>query len=901
MISGPDNSRLYLQSEDSGLFELLKTRAERNPEAVAFTAPGRSPLSYGHLLRQVERTIDVLRAFGLTRNDRVAVVLPNGPEMAVAFLAVAAGATCAPLNPSYRANEFDFYLSDLNARALVVWSEMDSPAREVAQRSNIPVIELVPTVAAGAGMFDLAGKRKASAPGGGFARPDDVALVLHTSGTTSRPKIVPLTHTNILSSGRNIAVTLRLTENDRCLNVMPLFHIHGLIGAVVSSLAAGASVVCTRGLDASSFFGWVDIFQPTWYTAVPAMHQAILARAPAYREIIARRPLRFVRSCSAALPARVMVALEDAFAVPVIESYGMTEAAHQMTSNPLPPWPRKAGSVGFAAGPEVAIMDEAGNLLPFREVGEVVIRGNNVMNGYENNPASKEGAFMNGWFRTGDQGWFDDDGYLFLRDRLKEIINRGGEKIAPLELDEVLSKHQAVAQAVAFAVPHSTLGEDIAVAVVLKEGASVTETEIRDFASTRLVHFKVPGQVLIVEEIPKGPTGKVQRIGLVEKLAQKMQENFVAPRTVIEKELTEIWKEMLNVERIGVRDNFFMLGGDSLGSAMMMIEIENRFNTEILVDVFNRTPTIETIAGLLQDTEPVTLPVLHPDNGNMAKDVPALAVKKVRSARSLHTDRRRHSSRKGMADTEDNDVQVEKTTGEDSMKKYMIFGISTFLSDIFDLIHVNNGQVYKIFHNVKEIWHERVLPLEKRLDLLGYPCQVFDSLKKFEHEKGCEYVIGTTTVQKYELVHELKERYKIKISQLIHPKVVMGSNVQLGEGVVINGQVVMGPNVFLDDYCVVNRAVSIGHDVKVGKYTNIGPGVTLGGSSKIGDKCVIGIGATVLDRIHIGDWSVIGAGSLVTKDLQEGVVAMGIPAKVMRKNEEKDFSVYKEKKNLEFL
>ncbi len=608
MISGSDKGRQYQQHEDRNLFEFLQTRAKRNPEAVAFCAPGRFPLTYGNLLRQVERTIDALRAFGLTQNDRLAVVLPNGPEMAVAFLAVAAGATCAPLNPSFRDKEFDFYLTDLNASALVVWSAMESPSREVARRRNIPVIELVPTVAAGAGMFELAVKRQVSTSRGGVGRPDDVALILHTSGTTSRPKIVPLTHTNILSSGNNIATSLKLTDNDRCLNVMPLFHIHGLIGAVLSSLAAGASVICTPGLDVAKFFGWVDVLQPTWYTAVPTMQQAILARAPANQKIIARRPMRFIRSCSAPLPERVMVALEDAFTVPVIDSYGMTEAAHQIASNPLPPFPRKAGSVGLAAGPEVAIMDDGGHLLPSGHVGEVVIRGINVTKGYENNPASKQCSYMNGWFRTGDQGLFDDDAYLFLRGRLKEIINRGGEKINPMEVDEVLSQHTAVAQSVAFAVPHSTLGEDISAAVVLKKGASTTESEIRNFAATRLVDYKVPGQVLIVEEIPKGPTGKIQRIGLFEKLAQKMQKSFIAPRTPIEKELTQIWKEMLNVDRIGVRDNFFMLGGDSLGTAMMLIEIENRFNTEIPVDVFNRTPTIETIAGLLQDTELSTPP-----------------------------------------------------------------------------------------------------------------------------------------------------------------------------------------------------------------------------------------------------------------------------------------------------
>src|SRR5881296_198041 len=358
MILDPVDSKPYQQPEAKSIYQLVETRAEKNPEAVAITAPGRAPLTYGRLFSQVESAVEALRAFGVNRNDRVATVLPNGPEMAVAFVAVSAGATCAPLNPSYRASELDFAMSDLNARALVVWSGLDSPARQVARRRRIRIVELAPSLEAEAGIFELTGEKQTSSRGGGFSEPGDTALVLHTSGTTSRPKIVPLAHTNICSSGRNISVALELREHDRCLNVMPLFHIHGLIGAVLSSLTVGASIVCAPGFEAERFFEWLDTFHPTWYTAVPTMHHAILRRAPANRETIARRSMRFIRSSSAALPERIMAALEDAFDTPVIESYGMTEAAHQITSNPVPPLPKKAGSVGVAAGPDVALMDE---------------------------------------------------------------------------------------------------------------------------------------------------------------------------------------------------------------------------------------------------------------------------------------------------------------------------------------------------------------------------------------------------------------------------------------------------------------------------------------------------------------------------------------------------------------
>lgn len=605
MISKSNNSKSYQQPETDSIYQLLKVKAEKNPDAIAITAPGRSHLSYSRLLGHVENMVDTLRKFGLSRNDRVALVLPNGPEMAVAFLVVAAGATCAPLNPAYRANEFDFYLSDLDARALIVLDEMDTPAREVAQKRNIPIIELISNRTADAGIFELIGNSKGSCSEDGFAQFEDTALVLHTSGTTSRPKIVPLTQTNICSSAHNVSVSLELTETERCLNVMPLFHIHGLIGAVGSSLSAGATVVCTPGLDVERFFEWVDEFQPTWYTAVPTMHQAILAMASANRAIIERRPMRFIRSCSAALPEPIMSELENVFSVPVIESYGMTEASHQMASNPLPPLPRKAGSVGIAAGPDVAIMNEDGDLLSNGKIGEIVIRGINVTKGYENNPKANEEAFTNDWFRTGDQGRFDGDGYLFLTGRLKEIINRGGEKIAPKEVDDILIQHPAINQAVAFAVPHATLGEDVAAAVVLNENAATTESEIIDFVSEQLADFKVPSQILIVEEIPKGATGKLQRIGLADKLASKLQADFVAPKNAIEKKLAKLWSDMLRLDQVGVFDNFFVIGGDSIRAASMISETENRFNKQVPLGLFLKSPTIETLANIILD-KPLT-------------------------------------------------------------------------------------------------------------------------------------------------------------------------------------------------------------------------------------------------------------------------------------------------------
>ena len=496
---------------------IIELLARGAPAAVAISAPGRPDLSYAALRDQVTATISALNGLGVGRDDAVAIVLPNGPEMAVAFVAIAAGATTAPLNPGYTADEFEFYLQDLAARLLVVEAGSASAAVSAAQRLGIPVAELVVPAGASAGQFTLRGAAgQASRPGPAAA--GDVALVLHTSGTTSRPKIVPLTHVNVCASAENIALSLALGPVDRCLQVMPLFHIHGLIAAVLSSLHAGASVCCTPGFNALQFFMQLRDIQPTWYTAVPTMHQAILARAERNRETIEAVPLRLIRSSSASLPPQVMTAMEVTFSCPLLEAYGMTEAAHQMTSNPLPPRRRFAGSVGVAAGPEVAIMDDQGTLLSTGEVGEIAIRGRNVTPGYRNNPAANAAAFSAGWFRTGDQGVLDESGYLRLTGRLKEIINRGGEKISPREVDEVLLDHPAVAQVVTFAMPHPMLGEEVAAAVVLKPGTEATERELRKFAGERLADMKVPRKILFLEEIPKGATGKLQRIGLAAKL-----------------------------------------------------------------------------------------------------------------------------------------------------------------------------------------------------------------------------------------------------------------------------------------------------------------------------------------------------------------------------------------------
>ncbi|MGY4827744.1 acyl--CoA ligase [Sphaerotilaceae bacterium SBD11-9] len=490
--------------------------------ATAISAPGRPALTYRDLRTLIASTLASLNALGVGRNDRVGIVLNNGPEMATCYMACASGTTSAPLNPAYRADEFEFYLSDLNAKVLIVEQGSSSPAIEVAQKLGVRVVDLVVPAGAPAGHFTLQARDGAAATTptthGGFSQAADVGMVLHTSGTTSRPKIVPLSVGNLCASAQNIRTTLQLTAKDIGLNIMPLFHIHGLIAGVLAPLSAGSQVFCTPGFNALKFFTWMDEAKPTWYTAVPTMHQAIIGRAKGNADVIARHPLRFLRSSSSSMPPQVIKELEEIFKAPLIEAYGMTEATHQMASNPLPPLARKPGSVGLPAGPEVQIMGEDGSLLGPGEIGEIVIKGPNVTAGYENNPKANAEGFLNGWFRTGDQGTKDSDGYISLTGRLKEIINRGGEKVSPREVDEILMDHPAVNQVVCFGMPHPKLGEEVAAVVVLKEGATATERELQDFVGKRAAEFKVPKKILFMDEIPKGATGKLQRIGLAQKL-----------------------------------------------------------------------------------------------------------------------------------------------------------------------------------------------------------------------------------------------------------------------------------------------------------------------------------------------------------------------------------------------
>jgi len=494
------------------ILDLLEKGA---PSRVAISVAGGGPaVTYAQLRQHVEALAAQLSQFGLGHGDRIAMALPNGLEVIASFLAASTVGVAAPLNPAYTRDEFKFYLEDTGARALIVPSNGADQARAAAG-DDVLIIE-VALHHDDRVQFSSEGNA-GGAQAGDFPNAGDTALILHTSGTTNRPKRVPLSHANLSTSARNVAETYDLTPDDVSLCVMPLFHVHGLVASTLATLSTGGSVVVPTKFNPLSFWPTVREHRVTWYSAVPTIHQVLLSRARGTRPSGSEQ-LRFIRSCSAALAPQTMADIEEKFGVPILEAYGMTEAAHQMASNPLPPGARKAGSVGCGTAVEIAILNKAGEVLPQGEIGEVSIKGANVFGGYEGNAEANAESFSNGWFRTGDQGYLDSEGYLTLVGRIKELINRGGEKISPREIDEALLTHPAVAEAVCFGIADRVYGEEVAAAVVLK--APATEAELIAHCRSSLSEFKCPKTIYIVEEIPRTATGKIQRRNVAAAIAQ---------------------------------------------------------------------------------------------------------------------------------------------------------------------------------------------------------------------------------------------------------------------------------------------------------------------------------------------------------------------------------------------
>lgn len=538
---------------------LLDFYARRTPAAPALLAPGRPALTYGALGERTQDLVRTLRGLGIAPADRIAVALPRGADSALALIAVASSCACVPVNPDLTADELQRYFSELKLTALVTRADMNSASRDVARALDIAVIDFVPGPQDDLGGCAFVGPAVGPASASGASRGDNDAFILLTSGTAARPKMVPLTHRNVCLSATNAGRVLSLTSHDRLLNVLPLFHAHGLISGLLTALAAGSSVICTDGFDAASFFGWMRELQPTWYTAVPTIHRALLTAAEADPGRARASSLRVIRSASASLAPAILGGLEATFGVPVLETYGMTEAASQIAANPFEL--RKLGSVGRAAGPEIAIMDETGRALASGAHGEIVLRGANMSRGYYNDEAATQAAFRDSWFRTGDLGYLDADGYLFIVGRIKDVINRGGQKISPLEVEEVLLSHPAVLEAGVFAVPHPKLGENVAAVVVLLANSEATSDQLRKFARKRLAAYKVPSLIRSVAALPKGASGKVKRNALADLIATAEDADAARlPRTTLETQLAEIWAGLLELPQVGIDQDVFALG-----------------------------------------------------------------------------------------------------------------------------------------------------------------------------------------------------------------------------------------------------------------------------------------------------------------------------------------------------
>lgn len=582
--------------------EILKHRAAAQPLDPAIAAPGYPTVSYRDLHRQTKALASALSAHGIVLSDRVAVALPEGPDLAGAILAVSCVAVCAPLNSEYQAAEFRFHLAEMNARAILVSADSPAGALVAARELGLTILNVERCVE---GLLTLYVDADARQLQPNNLAADDAAILLYTSGTTAKPKGVLLSHRNLCLSAANMADTLALCRQDKCISVMPLFHIHGLVGTLLAPLVSGGTSIQPGRFHGARFFEQLEVANPTWLTGTPAILHQIAERAAGSIELAKTNSLRLIRSASAPLPASLLSLLESQFEVPIIEAYGMTEASHQIASNPLPPEPRKPGSVGIPSGPEVAIHGLDGEKLEAGVSGEIVIRGENVITRYLANESSNVEEFRDGWLRTGDQGFIDADGYLFIDGRLKEMINRGGEKVSPFEVEAVLNNHPAVAESGVFALPDPRLGEEIAACIVVNDGHDLVPRTLQDFASERLAAFKIPRHVFFAPSLPKSTTGKLQRtaLGLLfegqvgESLPLGLESTFAAPRGEIELQLAAIWEEILAVDGFSREDNFFDYGGDSLQAVMVIARVREELGIDLPITAFFDSPTIAKLAN----------------------------------------------------------------------------------------------------------------------------------------------------------------------------------------------------------------------------------------------------------------------------------------------------------------
>ncbi len=590
-------------------------------------------LGFAALVALTTTTRERLNDRGIGRGDRVALVIPERPEMAAAYLAVCDAATVVPLNPESTEREFAANFVRTKVDAVIVSVAADTAARRAAEPLGLPLIHLHPRPDAAAGVFELDGGRLDRPVRREVAAPGDIARVQMTSGTTARPKLVPMSQSLLVRRAHCEVAALGLRPTDRCLSFRPLFLSGGLNTDLLVPLSAGGAIVVPAGFDADDFYGYLDDFGVTWYSGGPAYHEAILDRAPGHADVIARSALRFVRSASHRLMPDLMQRLEQTFGVPCLERFGGTEAG-LITRNPPPPGERRPGTAGLPFDNEVAIVDAAGRRLGVGDAGEVIVRGPNVFTGYEDDPEATAAAFIDGWFRTGDLGRFDADGYLTVIGRLKEVINRGGQKVSPSEVEEVLSRHPQVAECMCFALPHPTLGEEVAAAVVLRPTADAGERELQAFLRACLAEYKVPRRIVFRASLPRGPHGKLARIGASARLGMGAGSGVrgsganadppptAAPRRARPPMITALaalWADVLRLPDVDADENFFVLGGDSLRAASLVSAVSETFGVRLsLNSIFGTGATVEGMAAAIVSAREQT-PTARGDAADAAK------------------------------------------------------------------------------------------------------------------------------------------------------------------------------------------------------------------------------------------------------------------------------------------
>ncbi len=581
---------------------MLATQAVTRGCAAALAATDGSSLTYSDLKETIDSLVACLGECGISRSSRLAVVMPNGLHVAVGLLAALSATISVPLAPQATADEYRVWLQSGRITHLLTSLEASPVAREMAKQMGLPVLML----AHGADGYRVTCATGVSVHGAAIsaAEPDDVAVVLMTSGSTGTPKRVPLTHANLMAGTMSVARSLELGSADRVLVMWEQYHVGGVVDLLLAPLAGGGTAIFAGGFDATRFFQLLGRVKPTWFQGVPTTLRELLVHARLAGRLPVVSTLRLLRSVAAPLTPELMRELEAAFGVPVIQTFGMTEAAPLITTNRLPPGIRKPGSTGMAYDCEVAVPDAAGEPLPHGTTGEVAVRGPNVFAGYEDDPETNARVFRHGWFMTGDVGRLDADGFLFLTGRVKEMINRGGEKIAPAEVEEIASLHAAVAQAAAFAVPHATLGEDVGLAIVPSGAEAIDREAIRSHIALHLSRFKVPAVVLVLDDLPRSPIGRVRRRALVE-LAAKGQEagqSLSAPQAMIDVDplvanLCVLWAFHLDLSMVDPDDEFEMIGGDSLSRIRLALAVESVCGVNLPEDAAATITTVRRMAA----------------------------------------------------------------------------------------------------------------------------------------------------------------------------------------------------------------------------------------------------------------------------------------------------------------